>query len=243
MLGFGTMGVALQGWNGVDWAKGIRYRSMRVIFPMYDSAFQFATLKRLAIKSLDDLAGLRIGVGPRAGTSGTYVPEIFKLLGITADIRFGAIEQLASQMADGKFDGGVIASGFPIPALAELDVKQSLDFVQPSSEQSSMVRNRMPEITPSLIPAGTYHSRAQDYHTIGLFNFAVAHKELPDNLIYKIVSTVFDNRGELMKAQSSAKETIPANIDRNTMLPLHPGAVRYYREVGITLPPGVVVGN
>jgi hypothetical protein len=91
MLGFVTMGVALQGWNGVDWAKGIRYRSMRVIFPMYDSAFQFAVLKRLAIKSLDDLAGLRIGVGPRAGTGGTYVPEIFKLLGIAVDLRFGAI--------------------------------------------------------------------------------------------------------------------------------------------------------
>jgi uncharacterized protein len=243
MLGFVTMGVALQGWNGTDWAKGTRYRSMRVMFPMYGTAFQFATLKRLTIKSLDDFAGLRIGVGPRAGTSGTYVPEIFKLLGIAADIRFGAIEQLASQMADGKLDGVVIASGFPIPALAELDAKQSLDFVQPSSEQSSIVRNKMPEITPSLIPAGTYRSRAQDYHTIGLYNFAVAHKELPDDLIYKIVSAVFDNRDELMKAQSSAKETIPANIDRNTMLPLHPGAVRYYREAGITLPPGVVVGN
>jgi uncharacterized protein len=243
MLGFVTMGVALQGWNGVDWAKGIRYRSMRVIFPMYDSAFQFATLKRLAIKSLDDLAGLRIGVGPRAGTSGTYVPEIFKLLGIAVDIRFGSIEQLALQMADGKLDGGVIASGFPIPALAELDAKQSLDFVQPSSEQSSIVRNKMPEITPSLIPGGTYRSRAHDYHTIGVYNFAVAHKDLPDDLVYKILGAVFDNRDELIKAQSSAKETIPANIDRNTMLPLHPGAVRYYREVGIAVPPAATLGN
>src|SRR5437016_13203229 len=129
MLGFVTMGVALQGWNGIDWAKGIRYRSMRVIFPMYDSAFQFATLKRLAIKSLDDLAGLRIGVGPRAGTSGTYVPEIFKLLGIAVDIRFVSIEQLALQMAEGKLDGGAIASVLPIPALAALD----------STEQSGLV--------------------------------------------------------------------------------------------------------
>src|SRR5207245_1338566 len=103
-------------------------------------------------------------------------PEIVKLLGIAVDIRFGSIEQLALQMADGKLDGGVIASGFPIPALAELDAKQSLDFVQPSSEQSSIVRNKMPEITPSLIPGGTYRSRAHDYHTIRVYNFAVAHK-------------------------------------------------------------------
>jgi uncharacterized protein len=243
MLGFVTMGVALQGWSGTDWAKGTRYRSMRVIFPMYDTAFQFATLKRLAIKSLDDFAGLRIGVGPRAGTGGAYVPEIFKILGIAADIRFGAIDQMTSQMADGKLDGLVIAGGFPIPAIAELDAKQPVDFVQPSSEQSSMVRNKLPEITPSLIPASTYRSRAQDYHTIGLYNFAIAHKELPDDLIYKIVKAAFDNRDELMKTQSSAKETIPENIDRNTMLPLHPGAVRYYREVGIAVPPAATAGN
>jgi uncharacterized protein len=243
MLGFVTTGAALQGWNGTDWAKGTRYRSIRVIFPMYDTAFQFAALKRLAIKSLDDFAGLRIGVGPRAGTGGTYVPEIFKILGIAADIHFGAIEQMASHMANGKLDGVVIAGGFPIPALAELDAKQPVDFVQPSSEQSSIVRNKIPEITPSLIPAGSYRSRAQDYHTIGLYNFAVAHKELPDDLIYKIVRAVFDNRDELVKTQSSAKETLPENIDRNTMLPLHPGAIRYYREVGITVPTAATVGN
>jgi uncharacterized protein len=243
MLGFVTMGVALQGWNGTDWAKGTRYRSMRVIFPMYDTAFQFAVLKRSAIKSLDDFAGLRIGVGPRAGTGGTYVPEIFKMLGVAADIRFGAVEQMTAQMADGKLDGVVIATGFPIPALAELDVKQAIDFVQPSSEQSSMIRNKMPEFSPSLIPAGTYRSRAQDYHTIGLYNFAVAHKELPEDLIFNIVKAVFDNRDELMKSQSSAKETIPENIDRNTMLPLHPGALRYYREVGVPVPPSAAVSN
>jgi TRAP-type uncharacterized transport system substrate-binding protein len=53
-----------------------------------------------------------------------YVPEIFNLLGISADIRFGAFEQMASQMTGGKLDGVAIAAGFPIPALAELDGKR-----------------------------------------------------------------------------------------------------------------------
>src|SRR5258708_34491166 len=97
-------------------------------------------------------------------------------------------------MGGGKLGGGGICSGFPIPALAELDAKQSLDFVQPSSEQSSIVRNKRPEITPSLVPGGTYRSRTHDYHTIGVYNFAVAHKALPNDLIYKISGADFDNR-------------------------------------------------
>src|SRR5262249_55028348 len=65
-LGFVTTGVALQGWNGNDWAKGTRYRSMRVMFPMYDTAFQFVAAKRLGLHWLDDFSGLRVGAGPRA---------------------------------------------------------------------------------------------------------------------------------------------------------------------------------
>jgi hypothetical protein len=235
-LAFITMGVGLQAWNGTDWAKGTRYQSMRVIFPMYDTAFQFVAAQRLRINWLDDLAGLRIGVGPRAGTGGTYVPEIFKALDINVSIRYGAVDSMGSQITSGELDGVVFGTGYPVPALAELSAAHPVDFVQPSTEQVAIIRKQMPEISPSVVPAGTYPSQVRDYHTIGLYNFAVVHKDLADDLVYKIVKAVFENREELIKAQSSAKETVPANISRNTLLPLHPGAARYYREIGIPVP-------
>jgi TRAP transporter TAXI family solute receptor len=238
-LAFVTMGVGLQAWNGTSWTKGTRYRSMRVIFPMYDTAFQFVAAKRLAINWLDDMAGLRIGVGPRAGTGGAYVPEIFKNLGINASIRFGAMASMESQLTTGDLDGIVFATGFPVPALTELSATHPVDFIQPSDEQIAAIRKQMPEISRSLVPAGTYPSQPGDYHTIGLYNFAVAHQDLPDDLVYKIVKAVFENRDELIKAQSSANETIPANISHNSTLPLHPGAARYYREHGISIPAGL----
>lgn len=94
----------------------------------------------------------------------------------------------------------------------------------------------MPEFSSSTVPAGSYSSLDSDYQTIGLYNFAVAHKDLPDDLVYRIVKAVFATRDELVKAQASAKETVPANISRNKALPVHPGAVRYYREIGIPVP-------
>ena len=69
---------------------------------------------------------------------------------------------------------------------------------------------------------------------------AVAHKYLSEDLVYQIVKTTFEHRVELMKAHPVAKETIPENIDRNILLPLHPGALRYYREKGITIPAPVL---
>jgi len=237
MLGFITTGVGLQGWNGAAWAKGQKYHAMRVVFPMYDTAFQFAAPQRLGIKSLKELAGLRVGTGPRAGTSGTYAPEIFNALGIPAQIRSGALAQQTMLAVNGELDAVAFASGFPIPAL--LAAAHAMEFLQPSAEEVDIIRKQFPELSTSVVPAGTYPFLAADYHTVGLFNFAVAHQDLPDDLVYRIVKAVFDNRDELMKAQSSAKETLPANISRNTTLPLHPGAARYYREQGIAIPAGL----
>jgi len=235
-LAFITMGVGLQAWNGSDWTKGTQYRSMRVIFPMYDTAFQFVAAKRLHLNWLDDLTGLQIGAGPRAGTAGTYLPTIFKALDIKGNLRFGAWESMTSQLRSGDLDGIAFAAGFPIPALAGLIAAEPVDFVPPSADQIALIRKALPEISRSTVPAQTYPTQERDYATIGLYNFAVAHKDLPDDLVYKIVKTVFDNREELVKAQSSAKETVPANIGRDEVLPLHPGAVRYYREIGIPIP-------
>jgi len=240
MLAFVNVGPSLQGWNGSDWAKGTRYRSMRVMFPMYDTTFQFVAHKRLGAKSLDDFADLRIGGGPRGGTSGAYVEQVFKALGITAVVRHGAWDNLGSQLRERELDGAAAAIGAPFPVLAQLDAQQFIDFIAPSPEQIAAVRKQIPEITPSTIAAATYRSLIKDYPTIGLYNFAVAHKDLSEDLVYRIVKAAFDNHADLVKAHPVARETVPENIGRNTLFPLHPGALRYYRERGIAVPPAAL---
>jgi uncharacterized protein len=236
VLALTTMGVALQAWNGTDWTKGKQYRAMRAAFPMYDTPFQFAAPKRLNLLSLAAFAGKRIGAGPKAGTGGVYFPQIFKALDIAAVLRNGAFEDLLQQMSSGELDGVALATGVPVTELAALDAMEPLDYLQPTVDQVAIIRSHIPELTPSLIPAGTYPSLTEDYHTVGLYNFAVVDKDLPDDLVYKIVKAVFEHRQELESFHPAAKETLPANVDRDTFLPFHPGAVRYYREVGVDIP-------
>ena len=100
----------------------------------------------------------------------------------------------------------------------------------------------MPELTDSTIATGAYPSLTVDYHTVGLFNFVVANQDLPDDLVYRVVKAAFDKHAQLVKAHPAAGETIPANINRDTFLPIHPGALRYYREIGIDVP-AVLAGD
>ncbi len=242
-LGLITMGIGWEAWNGTsEWTKGQRFRAMRAILPMYDSPFHIAVTKRLGVKSLDQLAGKRLGAGPRGGTSGTYSPRIFEALGIPAVFAYGSIEETASQISSGQLDGLVLATGVPVPALFELDQKDGMELIPFTSEQIKVLKHQLPELSDSVIPSGAYPSLTVDYHTVGLFNFVVAHNDLPDDLVYQIVKAVYDKHAQLVWGHPAAKETIPANIDRDTFLPIHPGAVRYYREIGIDVP-AVLAGD
>src|SRR5216684_2054254 len=104
-LGMITMGVGLQGWNGTgDWTNGKRFRNMRALFPMYDTVLQIVVLRRSGIATLAQLDKKRIGIGPRAGTGGTYIPSILKVLGISADSVYGSHNNVATELIAGRID-------------------------------------------------------------------------------------------------------------------------------------------
>lgn len=243
-LGMTTMGIALQGWNGTgDWTAGKRFQRMRALFPMYDTPFQAIVLQQSGITSFEQLNHKRVGVGPRAGTGGTYIPEIMKVLGISVEITYGSFAEVARQLFAAQYDAFTTLTGAPVPAIHEAEAKAPLTFIRLSPEQISTIRKAMPEFSPSTIPAGTYRLLDKDYDTFGVYNFAIAQAELPDDLVYKLVKATFENQSVLLKAHPTARETIPQNVLKDTFLPIHPGAVRYYREIGIKISESLVPTN
>jgi uncharacterized protein len=232
-LGFVTVGVALQAWNGTGaWVGKKPARSMRAIFPMYDTPFQFLVLQDSGVRSIPEMSGKRVGVGPQGGTSAVYFPEFFRILNVPVSLAYGEWAELAAQVHERKLDVLAVGAGVPFPSFVELEARDKVRYVALTGNEIAALRLAMPELTPSRIPAGTYPSLLRHYQTLGLYNFAVAHAELPDDLVYHVVRAVFENHEEMMEAHAAAAATVPGNIDRNSFLPLHPGAIRYYRQIG-----------
>jgi TRAP transporter TAXI family solute receptor len=243
-LGFITMGVGLQAWNGTgEWTSKQRYRKMRALFPMYDTPFQAVALRRSNISALAQLDQKRIGVGPRAGTGGTYIPEMLKSLGISAQINNGSFAAMAHELFSGQYSAIVTMTGAPLPAIQEAAAKEALTFIDLTAAEMETVRKAFPELSLSIIPQGTYAALTKNYATVGLYNFAIARADLPDDLVYQVVKAIHDNQPRLVQAHETAKETLPQNVVKNTFLPFHPGAVRYYREIGIKVPDLLVPTN
>jgi uncharacterized protein len=150
---------------------------------------------------------------------------------------------MATELFAGRYDALAMLTGTPMPAVQEAEAKEPVTFLSLSPEQIDAIREAMPEFSPSKIAAGTYRALNKDYGTFGVYNFAIGRADLPDDLVYQLVKAVFENQPRLLKAHSTASETLPQNSDKNTFLPFHPGAVRYYREKGIKIADSLVPTN
>jgi hypothetical protein len=149
--------------------QGQKFRAMPAILPMYDSPFQVAVATRSNVKSLEQLAGKRIGAGARGSTSGTYFPRIFEMFKIPVVLSYGSVDETMSQIAAGRLDGVVLATGVPVPALFKLDQEQGMDFVPFTADEVKIIIRQMPELSDSTIASGAYPSLTADYHAVGLF--------------------------------------------------------------------------
>ena len=242
-IGMVTMGVALQAWNGQgQWTQGNQFRDIRALFPMYDTPFHGISLKRSGITQMSQLAGKNIGVGPRGGTPGTYFPLMMEALGYRpAAIRFGSGSDMSGQLQDGLLDAFLFASGVPIPAFSEAETQGEVNFLDYTAEEVGKLTRAFPELSAGALPASTYRTAGRELRVVGMFNFAIGHKSLPADLVYEMVKAVLGQNGRLKQAISAGSETLASNAGKNSFLPYHPGAARYLREAGQTIPDNLVL--
>lgn len=236
-LGLVTMGPAYDAWNGKsELAPGLEHRSIRALFPMYQTPFQVVALRSSGITSVSDLEGKRVSVGPAGGTPGTYWPQFMTALGVNATVSNAGAADAAGQLADGLIDAFAFAAGVPISAFAELAASQDVVMFGFNEEELPKVLAAFPAMAPLTIPAGTYAGHDYDQNTVALWNFAIAREDVPESLAYEITKLAMENPDRMVQIHSAASETLLENWDKNTFMPFHPGAVRYFEEKGIAIP-------
>lgn len=237
-LGMTTMGIAYHAWEGTpdNWTKGKKYQDIRALFPMYDTPFHFIALAKSGLKSVAELKGKRAGVGPRAGTCGTYFPLMFKALNIEVTFRYGQASDMANQLSDGLIDAFPFCAGLPISAYSEIEASKDVTYFTFTDAEIATMKKAMPELSDSIVPKGTYKSLKEDQKTVGVYNFFIVHKDLDADTAYKITKAVLESNAELVKGHAAGVETVLKNWDKNTFLPFHPGAVKYYAEKGVKIP-------
>jgi uncharacterized protein len=232
--------IAYEGYMGTGWAKGIKYDAIRALFPIHASDTVIFCLDSSPIKSIQDLAGKRVSFGPPQTTSDIVARNVFEALGINVNIRGMSYQASTDGLVDGLVDASVLNLAHPAAPILTLQIAKKLRFLQLSNEDLAKISNRYPLYHTRIMPQETYRDFPKGgYKTIEIGTAVIAHKDLPDDLIYTIVKTTFENVDKLKEAMSSATYTTLDRV-KELALPLHPGALKYYQEKKAQIPASLI---
>ncbi|WP_346795465.1 TAXI family TRAP transporter solute-binding subunit [Halomonas sp. Bachu 37] len=232
-----TSGPAYEAMNGeLSLMGGQKYGDLRALFVMYPTPFQMIAPVSAEVSAIKDFNGKRLGAGPRAGTGGEYWTRWLADMEIDANLQYGGIGDQASQLADGRLDAIVTAGGIPHPSLSELENTQDVVIFGMTDEVQAEILEQNPYAVEFTIPQGTYETPQGELQTVAMWNFMTVDAGMSEELAYEITKAVLENNERMRSTHSAAKDTLAENILNNTFIPLHPGAARYYKEVGIEIP-------
>lgn len=209
---------------------------VRFLFNMYSQPTHIITLANSNIKKVDDIKGKRIGVGsPGSGTE-VKTREVLKSLGMTyKDFKpeFLSFAEAAEALQDKTIAAEFLGSSLPNSSVESLALTNGIRLISLSDSEVAKIVKDNPSLSKMIIPKGLYKGVNTDTVGTGVQAVAVCSPDLPDDVVYKLVKAVFEHKKDLNVIHPSFKETILSNAITDASVPIHPGALKYYKEKGL----------
>ncbi|MDR0468500.1 MAG: TAXI family TRAP transporter solute-binding subunit [Peptococcaceae bacterium] len=208
---------------------------LRTIATLYPEVIQVVATKSSGIKSVADLKGKRVCVGDAGSGTEANARQVLEAFGITfADL--GKVENLsfgdsATAMQNGTIDASFTTAGVPNPAITELNNAIDIVILPVGGAEADKLIATYPFYSKFKINDSDYGIPGAD--TVAILATMACTDGLDENTVYAITKGLFDNQAALAAAHAKGKELSPENAIKGASIPFHPGAVKYYKEVGV----------
>lgn len=217
--------------------------NLRHLMSLYPGVFQMAVPRSSKIYSVADLKDKRIVPG-KVGFSGTVIAElVLKSYGITFDsikknggmVNYVGYSDSAALMKDGHSDAYMAVTSCPQSTIIDLNFRPGVRFLPIDEAHMQKILEMEPGLMETAIPKDAYKGLETDVRAVGTVTSIIIHKDVSDDLAYKIVKTLYANWPELAKVKKKAiEDSKPEKALQGARIPVHPGAMRYYKEMGYT---------
>jgi TRAP transporter TAXI family solute receptor len=231
-----TLGDSLaQGWAG-DADAGFRGKldKLRVIGAIYPNYIQIVASKESGIKTLADLKGKRLSVGaPKSGTE-LNARAILAAAGIKYE-NLGKVEYLpfaesVELIKNRQLDATLQSAGLGVASIKDLANSVEIVIVEVPAD---LVTKAGPPFLSATIPANTYQGQTQAVNTAIVQNYLVTRSDLSDDRVYAFTKALFESLPEMVAAHAAAKAISLENAAKSPPVPIHPGALKFFKEKGV----------
>ncbi len=208
-----------------------KLRSIAAIYPNY---IQIVANAESGIKTLADLKGKRVSVGaPKSGTE-INARAIFKAAGLSykdlSKVEFLPFGESVELIKNRQLDATLQSAGLGVSSIRDLATSVKIVVVSVPADVVAKVGDAAYQ--PGIIPAGTYDGQTADVPTATISNYLVTHTGVSNDLAYAMTKQLFTNLDAMVAAHNAAKMINVTKAPVGLSIPLHPGAEKYYKEVG-----------
>ncbi len=225
--------------NGeAEWKNDGPQKDLRAIFSIHPEAVTLVAAEDAGIKRIEDLKGKRVNIGnPGSGQRQNSI-DALSAAGIDYEKDLHAEQVKASEAAgllqDGRIDAFFYTVGHPSGAIKEATAgKRKVRIIPITNTQTLM--EKYPYYAPAAIPIKFYPGAVneKDVPTFGVKATFVTSSRVPDDMVYAITKEVFENLDQFKKLHPAYEYLTPEGMLQGLSAPLHPGALKYYKEKGL----------
>ncbi|MEJ6672989.1 MAG: TAXI family TRAP transporter solute-binding subunit [Alphaproteobacteria bacterium] len=224
-----------QGYEGTGKFNGDKKDKVRIIANLYPEDMHLVLPKGEKLGSLKDLEGMSVGVASAGSGTQVSVKMILDHYGINVKENELGLNQSAQRLADGQLDAFFYAGGTPFAALIQLGSSKGFELYNFSASERKEINKIIPYYVESMIPAGTYETIGYDVATVAVNGQLITSVDQPDDLIYGITKALWSKktRSLLDKGHSKGKAIMMETALKGVLIPVHPGAIKFYKEQGM----------
>ncbi len=207
------------------------------IAALYEQAAQ-VPVTDLSIESIADLRGRRLATLPRGNTTEAAARALLALYGLDYDdlrkVNFGSITDQVNMMKDGQIDGMVLVSSVPAAGVLDLATSRSMKLLPILDSEFAKLHESNSGWRRTMIPAGTYPGQDQDVPSAGFRMHMMANcTNVSEETVYRITKALAERGAELAAVTRLLKDYDAEAMAIDVGVPYHPGAARYYLEMGL----------
>lgn len=223
---------AVRGEGGWDKAYDIR-----AVMTMFANVAMFITKKDSGLTTIADLKGKRVSVGPQGAGFEYFIRPLIQAHGVTYDDFqqvYGSQLNSVDYLKDGSIDAAFLGGGVPTSSITQAATTMNISLIPYGDAEKAQLIEQYPFFNSATIPAGTYKGTDEEYNGLNVGSaHIITHASATDEQVYQFTKTVYESREQLVEKVKAARAINPKNVVVNTGTEFHPGAIRYYTEIGI----------
>ncbi len=205
---------------------------------LYSSPLQIVVRGDSGIKSVADLKGKRIAPGIKGSSGEVLVQNILKVYGLSykdmKKVEHLSYADAAMQMKDGHIDAFMPFTTVPAPVIQDtaVSIKDGVNILSLDADKFAELKKINDGYASLIVAADTYKGHNKDAVCVGSNNVVICQKNLPEQLVYAMTKALINNKEKFVKVHKALESWTPDYAAKALGVPLHPGALKYYKEIG-----------